>query len=99
MRGGDSIPVRIILEDSIPQETHAEATEAALHELKDYIVKSGGRRPYSVSVGLEGEEFIVSVDVKKAEIVRIRRITGYLSDSINWQSSKLDELHDRVKHT
>ena len=34
------------------------------------------------------------------EIERVRRITGYLTGSVNrWGSAKQSELHDRVKHT
>lgn len=39
---------------------------------------------------------------KKAivEIERVRRITGYLTGTVNrWGSAKQAELHDRVKHT
>ena len=34
----------------------------------------------------------------KSSIVRIRRITGYVSRTDNWNQAKQAELHDRVAH-
>lgn len=93
-----ALSVQITLEDSIPPETYGEATEAAVNELRAYIAKSGGRRPCSLSVGLEGEEFVVAMTTKKAEIVRLARVTGYLSELSNFVPGKVAEYKDRRPH-
>ena len=75
-----------------------EAYEAALTEILQHVAMSNSRRPQFVQANTDGEDIEVQMFFGPAHIVRIRRITGYLSDSVNWQNSKAKELEDRVTH-
>lgn len=46
----------------------------------------------------EDQEKIVVASLPKANIKRIRRITGYLSEVNNFNEAKKAELKDRVQH-
>lgn len=88
----------VAIEYEVPAEALAEAEAAAKAAVRDFLLKHGGVRPTGLRVLLDGPEVVVEFDVPPAEIFRIRRITGYLSNAANWQASKLAELKDRTAH-
>lgn len=52
-----------------------------------------------VNVDVEGEEAVISYDLKGQKIERIRRITGYLVGTLDrFNDAKRAEENERVKH-
>ncbi|MGI6634201.1 MAG: anaerobic ribonucleoside-triphosphate reductase [Christensenellales bacterium] len=52
----------------------------------------------SLIVKRDGEYSDLTYTTKEVPFERIRRITGYLSDTRQWNPAKQAELHDRVCH-
>ena len=69
-------------------------------ELLVYLEMENERFPYRKIDELEIK--IIGDDVfllpKFHSIVRLRRITGYLSNIQNFNQAKVEEAHDRIKH-
>ena len=57
-----------------------------------------GREPIRMTVRVEGDEAALGYTFAPVPFERIRRITGYLTPSKNWNSGKRAELKDRVAH-
>lgn len=66
----------------------------------DYVQKKNpGQVIEYIIVRLDGEFADLEYKVKPKEFQRIRRITGYLTGTVDtWNDAKQDELKDRVKH-
>lgn len=72
-------------------------------EIRSYIdlfhVKHKGRTLESLSIELDGEYMNVRYKLKPEKFTRLRRITGYLTSSLEtWNNAKQAEERDRVKH-
>lgn len=53
----------------------------------------------SMTIHIKGDYVEIYYSYDTAPFERIRRITGYLTGTVNrWNDAKQDELHDRVKH-
>ena len=57
-----------------------------------------GREPIRMTVRVEGDEVALGYDFARVPFERIRRITGYLTPSKNWNNGKRAELKDRTAH-
>lgn len=54
----------------------------------------------SLTITVDGDYVDLECEFKDVPFVRLRRITGYLTDSLErWNNGKKAEEHDRVKHT
>ena len=76
-----------------------EELAAYLEAIKE---KNGGTLEgiESVSLKLDNDDVLIDYVVKTPKFERIRRITGYLSSTLDrWNNAKQKEEHDRVKHT
>ena len=72
-----------------------------LAELKAYhkrACQKYGREPIRMTVRVEGDEVALGYTFPAVPFERIRRITGYLQKTTQWNSAKQHELSDRVKH-
>jgi hypothetical protein len=66
-----------------------------------YLEKKHGRRPASLTIGIEdgGEEVTLEYTMPPVPFERIRRITGYLVGTMDrWNNAKVAEEADRRKH-
>lgn len=75
--------------------TEAEATEYAEEEMT--IWAGQGKTLDQVIIELEGDEVVIRA-LERSPIRRVRRITGYLSDAVNFNDAKRAELKARVTH-
>lgn len=75
------------------------AKEEAAHYVVDEMVlwKAKGKEINHIELSLDGDEVIVKA-YEKSPIKRVRRITGYLSTTDNFNDAKRAELDDRVTH-
>ena len=48
---------------------------------------------------IDGDNVDITYHWQSVPFERIRRITGYLSTSVNFNNGKKAELHDRIVHT
>ena len=51
-----------------------------------------------LTVQMDGEDALLDYTLSGPRFERIRRITGYLQKTEQWNSAKQHELADRVKH-
>jgi hypothetical protein len=51
-----------------------------------------------IRISFDGEDALLDVVLYRTPFERIRRITGYLQKTTQWNSAKQHELSDRVKH-
>jgi len=86
---------RIIFTDHAPHDT-AEAVA--------YLSRAFDRRPEdwarveAITVTFEGDDAILDYTYEAVPFERIRRITGYLQKTEQFNNAKQAEEHDRVKH-
>jgi len=81
-------------------EIHGDISEAQIQQIVEeekelWVAK--GKLLGKVVMTADGDEIEVKT-FEKSPIVRIRRITGYLSHTDNWNEAKKKELMDRVTH-
>ena len=60
------------------------------------MVKSPGKRLVELDIKIKDDDVILTPHYDT--IVRVRRITGYLSNVNNFNAAKKSEQSDRVKH-
>ena len=60
------------------------------------LLKSPEKRLVELDITIEGDD--VNLKPHYDTIVRVRRITGYLSNVKNFNAAKKSEASDRVKH-
>lgn len=76
--------------------------EVSEEELKRYVEYAKNKFPNAkwnkLIVNFDGDEVVLGYDFINEPFQRLRRITGYLSDSVNWNNAKQDELKHRTKH-
>jgi anaerobic ribonucleoside-triphosphate reductase activating protein len=74
--------------------------EMPLQEARGYVREQlnlkPGQRLVEMTIGLDGDE--VSIEPHYASIVRVRRITGYLSTIPRFNDAKKEEERSRLKH-
>ena len=72
--------------------------EISAEEARSYfnLMKSPEKRLVELDITIEGDE--VNLKPHYDTIVRVRRITGYLSNVKNFNAAKRHEQSDRVKH-
>lgn len=69
-------------------------------ELRAYVdraIEIHGREPTRMEIAIDGDFVDISYTFAQP-FERIRRITGYLQKTTQWNSAKQHELSDRVKH-
>lgn len=73
--------------------------EEAQHYVLDEVElwKEKGKIINHIALSLAGDEIVIKA-YEKSPIKRVRRITGYLSTTDNFNDAKQAELHDRVTH-
>lgn len=77
-----------------PQEITEYEREARLE-----CIRKTGRRPIKVTVTeVDSDDVEVTMELSPSSIARTRRITGYLSETSNWNKAKKSELKDRTLH-
>lgn len=81
------------------QMPESMAKEEAAHYVVDELVlwRAKGKEINHIELSLDGNEVIVKA-YEKSPIKRVRRITGYLSTTENFNDAKRSELQDRVTH-
>ena len=82
--------IEIITQDSI-----------SLEELTAYVQRAKdlyGNRLYQMRLSLDGEHVKINYGLHSTPFERIRRITGYLQKTTQWNNAKKAEGKDRVKH-
>ena len=87
----DGVPVYLEAPDGI-ELSNDEALAYVEH-----VTAKNGRKPDSLSITLDGD-FAELFPVYRRPFERIRRITGYLQKTDNWNDAKRAEGADRVKH-
>jgi len=80
----------------MPEAMPVEEVEAYVKEEID-LWKAKGKELAKVMIAVEGEEVVIKA-IEKSPIRRIRRITGYLSESLNFNDAKRAELAERINH-
>lgn len=86
--------VKVQYDDSITEEEARELTRA---EKSDWWENLNKIALGCLTIKRVGDE--IELHGKEADkIVRLARITGYLSPVTQWNDGKLGELEDRVKH-
>ena len=80
--------------------TTAEISEKEKQGYIDYVQKKNpGQVIEYIIVRFDGEFANLEYKVKPKPFERIRRITGYLTGTVDtWNNAKKSELRDRVKH-
>lgn len=77
---------------TIPQEEVNEYVKYVKEKYPDEIIDE-------IILEFEGEDVKIETHKHSAPFVRLRRITGYLTNSLErWNNGKRAEEHDRVKH-
>lgn len=73
------------------------------NEVKAYMnrgIEKFGDSLESMDISVDGEEVSLSYKLRQPPFERIRRITGYLTGTLDkWNDAKRSEERDRVKHT
>jgi hypothetical protein len=76
---------------------NASAKEAQAYV--DYLENKYNRKLEALDIQIDGEYVDLDYTFEHVSFERIRRITGYLVGTVDrWNSYKLAELRDRVKH-
>lgn len=78
-----------------PQISQTEINMIVTEEKQFY--KNRGEQLGRLELTLDRGEILIK-SFKKTPIRRIRRITGYLSETRNFNHAKQEELQDRVHH-
>jgi len=81
--------VRVDCPDEMPQQE-------ALEYVKEQLVFFPGRRLVEMQIALEGDQ--VRLEPHYDSVVRVRRITGYLSTIPRFNDAKKEEERNRLKH-
>ena len=73
-------------------------------EVEQYVKIFTDLHPFerdgTLNIMLDGDYVDVYLDAPPVKFQRIRRITGYLTGTVDrWNNAKIAELHDRVKHS
>ena len=77
---------------TIPEEEVQEYVKYVKNKYPDEIIDE-------IILEFEGEDVKIETHKHSAPFVRLRRITGYLTNSLErWNNGKRAEEHDRVKH-
>ena len=77
---------------TIPQEEVNEYVKYVKEKYPDEIIDE-------IILEFEGEDVKIETHKHSTPFVRLRRITGYLTNSLErWNNGKRAEEHDRVKH-
>lgn len=73
------------------------------NEVKAYMdrgIEKFGNSLESMDISIDGDEVNLTYQIKQPPFERIRRITGYLTGTLDkWNDAKRSEERDRVKHT
>ena len=76
-----------------------DITEKEIVNYINYIKENSSETLASLTISDAGDgEVALDYRTQPAQFERIRRITGYLSEEHNFNSSKQKELNDRKKH-
>ena len=80
--------------------TFEDCTEEEAAHYVDYVLERAQAPPTHIEViQCEDGKVDLNYELRGPKFERIRRITGYLTGSIDsWNNSKRSEEHDRVKH-
>lgn len=78
-----------------PQLNQNEINQLVAHEVEEW--KSMNKEIAAIEISLIGDEVEIRT-TEKSPIVRIRRITGYLSAVEKFNDAKKAELRDRYVH-
>ena len=80
--------------------TGAEITEQEKQNYIDYVQgKEPNRKIDFIEIEIDGEHVNLQYKFEEVPFQRIRRITGYLTGTLDkWNSAKRAEERDRVKH-
>jgi len=82
---------------SFPESmARSEAEHYAREEILHWQNKN--KKLGRVEMEMEGDDVVIKA-FEKSPIRRIRRITGYLSEIVNFNDAKVEELQDRFKHS
>jgi hypothetical protein len=71
-------------------------------EIEGYVrrgLRKHGKLLTAMEITLDGEDCDIHYITIERPFERIRRITGYLQKTEQWNNAKKAELQDRVKHT
>lgn len=88
----------IEVSSNIAEELSSEEVTKYVNYVKE---KNPGKKILSICLNFdeERENVDLSYQVKSVGFERIRRITGYLTGSLDrWNDAKKEEEHDRTKH-
>lgn len=90
------IPVKNDIEVEVVGGTIDQAEKAAYTA---YAKQKHGSALKKLVVNVDGDNVILEYHLVKEGFQRIRRVTGYLTGTLDrWNSAKRAEEHDRVKH-
>lgn len=80
--------------------TGGEIPAREIEAYKARAVEKFGRMPSAIDIQLvDNGEVVLGYHFPSAKFDRIRRITGYLTGTLDtWNDAKRAEEHDRVKH-
>lgn len=77
----------------------ADVSDTEILHYIDYVDRKSVDKLVKLEIKTDGEEVDLSWEFKPIKFDRIRRITGYLSGTMDtWNQAKTAEEHDRVKH-
>lgn len=76
-----------------------EISEKEKQAYVDYLEKKYERKLSKLEIGIDGDFADLNYEFQPEPFERIRRITGYLTGTLNtWNNAKRVEETDRVKH-
>ena len=80
--------------------TGGELSAAEIEAYKAHALEKFGHMPSAIDIQLvDNDEVVLGYHFPSAKFDRIRRITGYLTGTLDtWNDAKRAEEHDRVKH-
>lgn len=81
--------------DNVKINCNIEISEAEAHSYFNYV-KSPEKRLVELDIKIIDDDVLLTPHYDT--IVRVRRITGYLSNVKNFNAAKRQEQSDRVKH-
>jgi anaerobic ribonucleoside-triphosphate reductase activating protein len=93
---GGIIKMQFVFSDIVvkcPDEMPVQEAEAYV---KEQLGLKPGRRLVEMEIGVDGDE--VRLEPHYASVVRVRRITGYLSTIPRFNDAKKEEEQNRLKH-
>ena len=80
-------------------EEGEELQNDELHAYVEYLTEKHGRKPDGLNITIDGDNANLEPTFRNIPFERIRRITGYLQKTTNWNDAKKAEWRDRVKHS